>query len=288
VAREQLVAANAVSPTAGTAAFVMGLGAGGALRAAGDSAGVDGDLTVLVTAAAAYGVAGLLALRIPRDLLGPDPDPRQPGMRDAVRDVLAGLRDGLGHLGERRGPAAGLAVIASHRYWFGIASVVLVLLVRNHLHDPSERDAAFADLSLVALVSGAGFLTAAVVTPSVVSRIGTRRWVLGLLGTAALVQLYPGGLATLPALSVTGFVLGLVSQGVKICVDTIVQAGIDDVFRGRVFSLYDVVFNVAFVAAAATAAVVLPADGRSPPVVAAMSLGYLATALGYARATRVT
>ena len=39
---------------------------------------------------------------------------------------------------------------------------------------------------------------------------------------------------------------------------TLVQAGVDDAFRGRVFSLYDVIFNVAFVAAAAVAAVVLP------------------------------
>ena len=34
--------------------------------------------------------------------------------------------------------------------------------------------------------------------------------------------------------------LGLASQGIKICVDTFVQTGVDDAFRGRVFSLYDV------------------------------------------------
>ena len=78
----------------------------------------------------------------------------------------------------------------------------------------------------------------------------------------------------------------LASQGIKICVDTFVQAGVDDVYRGRVFSLYDVLFNVAFVAAAATAAVVLPPDGRSYPVLGVLAAGYFLTAVAYARTPR--
>ena len=53
------------------------------------------------------------------------------------------------------------------------------------------------------------------------------------------------------------------------------------------FSLYDVIFNVAFVAAAAVGAVVLPVTGKSYVVVGAISLGYALTALWYARASRV-
>jgi MFS family permease len=89
-----------------------------------------------------------------------------------------------------------------------------------------------------------------------------------------------------PALLVASFVLGLASQGIKICVDTFVQAYVDDAFRGRVFSLYDVIFNVAFVAAAAVAAVVLPADGKSYPVLAAIAVGYVGTGLCYGWLTR--
>jgi hypothetical protein len=46
-----------------------------------------------------------------------------------------------------------------------------------------------------------------------------------------------------------GFGLGLAGQGVKICVDT-VGAGADRGRRlpGRVFSLYDMMFNVTYVA----------------------------------------
>jgi hypothetical protein len=80
-------------------------------------------------------------------------------------------------------------------------------------------------------------------------------------------------------------VLGLASQGIKICVDTLVQLGVDDALQGRIFSLYDVLFNVAFVAAAAVAALVLPESGKSYALVAAIALRYALTAIAYARAT---
>jgi hypothetical protein len=80
-------------------------------------------------------------------------------------------------------------------------------------------------------------------------------------------------------------VLGVASQGIKICVDTLVQTHVDDAFRGRVFALYDVIFNVAFVAAAAVAAAVLPESGKSYGVLAGVATGYLLTATWYARAT---
>ena len=70
----------------------------------------------------------------------------------------------------------------------------------------------------------------------------------------------------LPGLLAAAFVLGLAAQGVKICVDTILQLEVDDGFRGRVFTIYDMVFNAVFVAAAALAAVVLPVSGFSRPV----------------------
>ena len=283
VERADLVTANALTPTMGTLAFIIGLGVGGLVRTVVSPAGWDGDVSVLLLAAVLYGGAGLLALRIPRNLLGPDFDPNRPAVRESVRHVLTGLVDGLRHLRARPTPAAGLAVIASHRYWFGISSVALFLLYRNHLNGPADGEAAFADLSRAVLVGGAGFLAAAVLTPWVTERVAPRSWVIVLLLVASVTQLFPGGLYTRPGLLVAVFVLGLASQGIKICVDTIVQTGVEDAFRGRVFSLYDVIFNVSFVAATATGAVVLPADGRSYPVLAAISLGYLVTAVGFSR-----
>ena len=57
-----------------------------------------------------------------------------------------------------------------------------------------------------------------------------------------------------------------------------IQSTVDDSFRGRIFSLYDVLFNMAFVGAAAVAALMLPPDGRSAALVITVSLIYAAVA----------
>jgi MFS family permease len=286
VREDELITANALTPTAGTLAVLVGLAAGTGLRAVWERTAVDSDVGVLLVAAALYGAAGSLALRIPRDLLGPDLSVVRPALRDAVRSVALGLLAGLRHLAERRPAAYGLTAIGVHRFFYGLWSVSLILLYRTYFHGPGEVDAAFNELSVAVLVSGVGFVVAAVLTPVATERVAQRTWVLALLAAAAVTQVLPGALFTKPAVLVSAFFLGFSSQGIKIVVDTLVQTHVEDAFRGRVFSLYDVIFNVAFVAAAAVGAVVLPLDGKSYVVLAAVALGYALTALWYARVTR--
>jgi MFS family permease len=286
VREDELITANALTPTAGTLAFLTGLAVGTGARTGWERLGVERDVGVLLTAAVLYAVAGALALRIPRDLLGPDLVHRPPALRDAVASVVVGLVAGLRHLGQRPPAAYGLTAIGAHRFFYGLSSVSLILLYRNYFHGPGEVDAAFNELSLAVLVSGVGFVAAALLTPVLTERIPQRTWVLGLLAGAAVTQVVPGALYTRPALLVAAFFLGLASQGIKIVVDTLVQTHVEDAYRGRVFALYDVIFNVAFVAAAAAGAVVLPADGKSYVVLAGIALGYALTALWYARVTR--
>lgn len=99
--------------------------------------------------------------------------------------------------------------------------------------------------------------------------------------TAAAAVLVPAlGLPFAPTpFLIEAFVLGLITQGAKIATDTVVQTAVDDVYRGRVFSLYDVLFNVAFVGAAGVAALMLPPDGRSPLLVVLVSVIYAAIAV---------
>ncbi|NTW40513.1 MAG: MFS transporter, partial [Cellulomonadaceae bacterium] len=54
-----------------------------------------------------------------------------------------------------------------------------------------------------------------------------------------------------------------------------------DDFRGRAFALYDVLYNAAFVGAAAIAAVALPDEGWSRPVVLVLAVAYLLGAAAY-------
>jgi hypothetical protein len=107
-----------------------------------------------------------------------------------------------------------------------------------------------------------------------------------LLAVAAVVQVVPGALYTEAALLASALVLGVAAQGIKIVVDTVVQESVADAFRGRVFSFYDVLFNVTFVAAASFAAATLPPSGKSYPVLAVTALGYAAAAAAYGRRVR--
>ena len=77
------------------------------------------------------------------------------------------------------------------------------------------------------------------------------------------------------------FALGVVSQGVKLCVDTTLQETVQDAYRGRVFAVYDMLFNAVFAGAAAVAATWLPPDGRAVLTLLGVVAAYTAGALVY-------
>lgn len=286
----RLVLANSVVPTSGTIAFMLGLGAASGLRlvpAAVLPTDLDTETGFVLLAAGGYALAAGLTSRIPRDFLGPDLDPARPAVAEALNRVSRGFLAGLEHLRQRPVAAKALCVIAAHRFFYGLSTVATILLYRNYFNDPEDVDAGLAGLSIAVLVSGVGFLVAALLTPAATARLSPQAWIVVLLGLAAASEVFPGALYTEPSLLVAAFVLGLSAQGVKICVDTLVQVHVDDAFRGRVFSVYDVVFNVVFVAAAAVGAVVLPPDGKSYVVLAAIALGYATVAVLYLVAARL-
>ena len=280
VPRDELVMANAVFPTSGTAAAMSGIALGFLFRQATGS-----DVALAGATAGLYLVAGLLALLLHRDLLGPDDDPQRPSARAALRNVVVGLIDAARHVGQRPPAAWGLAVIGLHRFFYGISTVAMILLSRNYFHEPSEVDAGLSTLATVLSVSGVGFLLSALATPIAARRMRKETWVTILLATAAVVSIVPGAFFTVPAVLVAAFFLGIVAQGIKIVVDTLVQQNVEDLYRGRVFSFYDVLFNVTFVVAATFAALTLPPSGKSIAVVFIVSAGYGLTALWYGRVT---
>jgi MFS family permease len=285
VTRDELVMANSVSTTTGTVVAILGGGIGfGLKRLFGD--GGDANAQVIVVAAMAYAVAGLLAARMDRDLLGPDLDAEPPQTREAVRRVARGLVDGARHVWHHRSAGHALAAIGGHRFFYGVSTISAILLFRSYFHDPDDVDAGLAGLAGVFAASGAGFFVAAVVTPEVTQRVRKQTWIVVCFAMAAVAEAVFVFFLSEWLLYLGAFVLGVAAQGSKICVDTIVQTSVDDAYRGRVFSFYDVIFNIAFVSAAAFGAVALPADGNSPAVFAVVALGYAATAVLYARATK--
>ncbi|GAB6899988.1 MFS transporter [Kineosporia succinea] len=282
VPRHELVMANAVSPTCGTVATMLGGAVGFGLRTllgAGDST----DAVVVGVAAVGYATASLLALRMPRTLLGPERSAplNLRSLGSVARDVLRDLRAGAEHVRSRRTVANALGVIGLHRIGYGIMTITVMLLCRNYFSDPDNPDAGVALLARTVAALGLGVAVAAFLTPIVATRIGSWRWIGICLGIAAVVQAGFVTDAGIWLLWFGSFVFGLTGQSIKICVDSILQGDVDDSFRGRVFGFYDMVFNVALVSAAGLSVLLLPQDGYSPMVFMDVALVFAVAGIGY-------
>jgi MFS family permease len=273
VDRNLLVTANSVVPTCGSIAYLCGLGAGGALHALTDS-----DPAVIATAAVLYLLSSGVAYRLP--FLGPNLEEVGAEVREALGNVAKGLVDAARHL--PRLARLALTVVTAARLPYGMMIVGLVLISRNHLV-AGNPVGGMAGAGLAVAASGLGFGAAAVVTPTLTGRLGLRRYIAGLALLGTVMQVFPLALFVPWAIAVSAFGLGLVTQGIKICVDTTLQRVVGDVFLGRVFSIYDVLLNVALVVATVIAALVMPADGRSIAVLAGAALWYLAIAVAVTR-----
>jgi MFS family permease len=141
-------------------------------------------------------------------------------------------------------------------------------------------------LGQVVAAAAVGTLLAALVTPPVVRRIGIRRWIPVALTGGAGAQVALAVWVAPGAVVLVGLLLGFVAQAVKICVDSTLQETVEDDFRGRVFSVYDTLFNMTFVLALVLGAVTLPESGVSALVPAVVASGYLVAAVTYLRLTR--
>ena len=280
VAGPLLLTANSITPTLGTVS--AGLGAGiGLLLGLLLPDGRPKDVAALGVAAALMGTAAFLATRIDRDRLGPDARADATAVRRALSVLARGLVDGARYLVRRGTPGRALAVMAVHRFLYGVVFIASILISRNLLADPADARAGLLTFGVVAGVTGAGFALAIVVTPVVSPLIGPHAWIATCLLLAAATQTLLAFTVARPAVLLGSLVLGLAAQGAKIAVDTIVQKDTADEYRGRAFALYDVLYNAAFVGAAALAAVALPDTGWSPGVFAVLAAAYLAAALVY-------
>jgi MFS family permease len=288
VRADKLVMANAVAPTSGTiigfAGGVTGLGvhviSGG---------GHTGSAATLFFGGACYVVAALLGTRMARDLLGPRRDPAARGAGSIAGDlavVARGLLAGLRHLGARRRAAYALGAITAHRILYGVLLVMAVLLYRNYFYPSGNGNAALGHGTLLVIASALGYGSAALITPPAVHRLGKDTWVAVMMVAGGIVEGVLGVTFSQVAFLGVSFALGVTAQGVKICVDTTVQQEVDDAYLGRVFSLYDMLYNVAFVIGPALAAAFMPASGKSYPLVLTVAAGYVVAGAVYAILTR--
>lgn len=280
---EQLITANSISTTAGAVAAAAGGGLAIGIRTV-FGAGNSGYASIALGAGVFYALAGLTALRFAARRLGPDEAALE--HRESVRNVLTGMLAGARHIGAHRPVLRAFVVIGIHRFVYGVTAICILLLYRNYFTDDGVLRSGLAGLGQIVVATAAGGGLAALISPPAARRWGYVRWSSGLLILAGVVEValgLPFQLATfLPAAAL----LGLAAQGVKICVDTLTAQQVDDEYRGRVFSIYDTVFNIVFVAAGVLTALVLPENGHSTIAVIAIGICYELTGLGYLLASQ--
>jgi len=149
----------------------------------------------------------------------------------------------------------------------------MVLVIVRH-----TGAAGFGGVGTVAVfvaAMGAGSFLANVLAPWAVRRWGRYATANTALLAAVVIQL-AGATMQLRVMVLCGFFLGTAGQMVKLCADSAMQIDVDDALRGHVFAVQDALFWMAFVAATAAAAAVIPADGHSAALALAGSLIYLA------------
>jgi MFS family permease len=290
VAGDKLVMGNSVSPTiGGTMAAIGGVIGLGVNAATGDTE--RGAAITLLVAGACYVIASLVARTMGRGLLGPTREPGESPPRRVLTElgvVALGLADGVRFVAKRRAAAAALGATGGNRFFYGILFLISILLYRNYFYRGVSSGTAEAHYGYLVAVVAVGYFCAALVTPEVARRLTKPALITVLLLVSAVVIGGPGVTFSQPAYLVMGFFLGLAGQGVAICATTVLQEELPDDYRGRAFSLYDMMFNITFAAGALISVPFMPLSGKSEGLLVAIAIGYAAVAAAYWAVSRRT
>lgn len=255
-----LISANALAVTGGSVWVVLGGGIGLGIRRLLDaSASADkADAIIVLVGSLGFFCAAILASLLHKDEIGPRPHEI---VRGSFTQGLREMRDGFKFLKEHADAARGIAAIAIHRGGLTAFTLTALLLERNTFNDPADSEAGLAGLSVTLTIAAVGFVIGAILAPYGVRKIGRHRWMRISIAAASLSALILVIDRTPVLLATTAFFTALCGQSLKVTNDALVQSKIDDVFRGRVFAVYDVLVNGAIVTGALIAAWILPLSG---------------------------
>ena len=230
VAEDDLLVANTVATTGGSVANVVGQGVGAGISA------VTGGTFASAISSVAFAGSALTARTVPvhRGFM-PERAPLWREIRDVVNEMVEGARI----VARNARVVYALTAITMIQLLVGAMSGVLVFFF-IHVLRLKVGSAAFV-LGVLAAGIGAGVL----LVPFIGRRLRHDRLVPLALLVGGL-----GNLISAPHFSKVNALIGTVLVGIsyalaKIPVDTIVQEEMADMVRGRAFSLYDMVFNLA-------------------------------------------
>ena len=276
--RNTLVSINATAVTGGTVFVVLGGGIGigirGLLEGSVNANQADGYLVLL--SASSFFIAGLLALRLKKDQLGPLPHEVK---RQSVVGAYQEMVEGFKLLRNIKDCFLGISATAVQRGGLTALTLMALLLNRNTFNDPANPEAGLAGFAFAITVAGIGITLGAVIAPFGVKKYGRHAWIRYSLLASAVLPIALAFEQNEFFLIATGFFAGMAGQGVKVTNDALVQSKIVDEYRGRVFAVYDVMVNAGIVSGAIIAAFVLPPNGVSSLLPALIAIAYISVGL---------
>ena len=276
--RNTLVSINATAVTGGTVFVVLGGGIGigirGLLEGSVNANQADGYLVLL--SASSFFIAGLLALRLKKDQLGPLPHEVK---RQSVVGAYQEMVEGFKFLRNIKDCFLGISATAVQRGGLTALTLMALLLNRNTFNDPANPEAGLAGFAFAITVAGIGITLGAVIAPFGVKKYGRHAWIRYSLLASAVLPIALAFEQNEFFLVATGFFAGMAGQGVKVTNDALVQSKIVDEYRGRVFAVYDVMVNAGIVSGAIIAAFVLPPSGVSSLLPALIAITYISVGL---------
>ena len=249
VPTEDLLMANSMATVGGTVALLTGVFVGGWI------ADLFGDVPVIAIAGVEWLVASLVATRIRSPLL-PHHVPEAP-VRDELRRIAREFADGITRLA---GTPRALAPITSITLDQVGQGIVLVLSLFVFRHRFGEGVGSFSNLIGA---GGVGVLLGILTVGKLEERYPKERIVARAFFAGGVVLIAVATYITGWSMLVASFAVGLTFAWKKIPVDTMVQEAIPDGYRGRVFAVYDVAYNLSRVAAAFLAIPLLNAFGEA-------------------------
>jgi predicted MFS family arabinose efflux permease len=237
VPTEDLLMANSMSTVGGTVALLAGVFVGGWMADL-----LEGEVAVIALAGIQWVVASIVAARI-RSPLVPHQVP-ETGVRDEVTRVLREFADGIGRLARTPRALGPITSITIDQMGQGIVLVLSLFVFRDLL----EQDV--GSFSNLIGAGGVGVLLGILTVGKLEERFAKERIVAGAFLIGGIVLVLVATTITGWSVLLASFAVGLTFAWKKIPVDTMVQEAIPDGYRGRVFTVYDVAYNVARVIAA--------------------------------------
>lgn len=282
---KSLIAANALAVTGGTLWVVLGGGAGlgirkilGSMHNANHS-----DALLILIASIGYLAASVLTLRLKRKEIGPLEHEK---VKASFVEGLIEMRQGFTYLFQHADAARGILATAIQRGGLTALVLVALLLERNSFHPSSKPEEGLAGLAFALSIAGVGITFGALIAPSGVARLGRHSWIRYMMVGSAISPLFLAISASPISLYCAAFLTSFFGQSLKVTNDALVQAKIEDIYRGRVFAVYDVLVNAAIVSGAVLAALVLPTSGKAPILPLLISLTYIASFVFVLRPTK--